>query len=104
MRRKRADTRQPRNQVGERRNCSPPRMAMVPQRLAELSHAMQTTDIGRFWLPAAHARRLEHQIRGSGRLKHCAAAYIVNLTLVLQKRYFVDHLRLQIVPHYLIPL
>ena len=41
--------------------------------------------------------RLEHQIRGSGRLKHCATAYIVTLTLVLQKRYFVDHLRLQIV-------
>ena len=30
-------------------------------------------------------------------MKRCAAAYIVKLTLVLQKRYFVDDLRLQIV-------
>ena len=64
------------------------------ERLAELSHAMRTTDVGRLWLPAAHARRPEHQSRGSGRLKRCAAAYIVKLTLVLQKRYFVDDLRL----------
>ena len=72
------------------------------ERLSELAHATRKTDNGRLWLPAAHARRPEHQSRGSGRLKRCAAAYIVKLTLVLQKRYFVDHLRLQIVfyfPH-----
>ena len=30
------------------------------KRLAELSHAMRTTDTGRLWLPAAHARRHQH--------------------------------------------
>ena len=67
------------------------------ERLAELSHAMRTTYFGRLWLPAAHDRRPKHQSRGYGRLKRCEAAYIVKLTLVLQKRYLPDHLRLQIV-------
>ena len=97
MHSKRADMRKLLNQAAERRNCSPPRTPYShgAKRLAELSHVMITTDVGRLWLPAAHARRPEHQSRGSGRLKRCAAAYIVKLTLVLQKRYFVRDLRLQ---------
>ena len=97
MRSKLEDMRQRRNRAGERRRCPPPRMAMVAERLAELSHAMRTTDVGRlrgYQLLMLDGPSTRLQSRGSGRLKCCAAAYIVKLTLVLQKRYFVDHLRL----------
>jgi len=59
MRSNLAGTRQQRNRAGERRSCSPPHTAMVPGSLVELSHAMSKTDVGRLWLPAAHARRPE---------------------------------------------
>ena len=58
---------------------------------------MMKTDNGRLWLPAAHARRSHHRVRWYGRLRRLALTYSVTVTLVFQKRYFVDHLRLQIV-------
>ena len=39
---------------GYRRSCSSPRMAMVLERIVELSHAMMKTNNGRLWLPAEH--------------------------------------------------
>ena len=43
---------------GYRRSCSSPRMAMVLERIVELSHAMMKTKYnGRLWLPAAYFRR-----------------------------------------------
>ena len=52
------DTRKQLNRAGYRRSCSSPRMAMVLERIVELSHAMMKTKYnGRLWLPAAYFRR-----------------------------------------------
>ena len=51
------DTRKQLNPAGYRRSCSSPRMAMVLERIVELSHAIMNTNNGQLWLLPAYFRR-----------------------------------------------
>ena len=95
---KRADTQQLRIRAGERRRCSPPRTVMVPRgsQSSLMRRERPITAVSGYQLLMLVG--LSTGSDASGRLRRGALTYSVTVTLVFQKRYFLDHLRLQIVP------
>ena len=97
MRGKRADTRKARYQVGERRSCSPPRTAMVPRgsesSLMRCGRSITAESGYQLLMLDSPSTGAEDPVVFNAVCLRTA----LQLTLVFQKRYLLDHLRLQIV-------